>query len=208
MEYKEWTQSYLDEFLSLRCAGDILSIASPIQKAEKEISESMAIMRYLRKVALRAPMQFDLIDLCAGNALTSLIAIHLLPFRGAIAIDKRPRKREWERARRFDYEKRDIFKLSEGFFCRNDVIIAVHSCTILAERVIELYNLSPAKYLVIMPCCIGKLTIDFPEDFRQILGKYKVWCWQLYNKVKAKKKRLVFDQKVLSPANGIIWAIK
>ena len=208
MKYKEWKQSYLDEFLSLRCTSDVLNIVSPIQNAQKEISESMAVIKYLRKVALHSPMKYNLIDLCAGNALTSLIAIHLLPFQNAIAIDKRPRNRQWKRAKRFEYATRDIFKISGHYFTKADVIIAVHSCTSLAERVIDLYNESRAKYLIIMPCCVGHLTIDFPEDFRKILGKYKVWCWQLYNRVQARKKRLVFDQKILSPANGIIWGIK
>lgn len=35
---------YLDEFLSLKCAGDVLNVCSPIARAEKEISEAMAVI--------------------------------------------------------------------------------------------------------------------------------------------------------------------
>jgi len=38
--------SYLQKFLALRCSGDVLNVVNPLgNKAEKEISESMACLR-------------------------------------------------------------------------------------------------------------------------------------------------------------------
>ena len=34
---------YVDKFLNLKCAGDIIGIAGPIKKYEKEITKAMAI---------------------------------------------------------------------------------------------------------------------------------------------------------------------
>lgn len=205
-EYQERPrQPYLDEFLGLRCAGDVLNIAAPIQNARKEITESMSVLRYIRKAALSKPMTYTLYDMCAGNALTSLIAIHLLPLKEAVAVDHKKRKRKWDRAKRFEYLERDIRDMSGENIPRESIIIGVHACQDLAEHIIRLYNESHAKYLVLMPCCIGRLTISVPDVFRQLLGKYKVWCWQLASQAKGQV-LLRFDQKNLSPANGIIYA--
>jgi len=200
-------QTYLDEFLSLRCAGDVLNIASPIQRAAKEISESMAMIKHLRKIAGGAPGKYVLFDLAAGNALTSLLAIHLLPFNSAVAIDKRSRVRPWERALHFEYHTIDLFNLSLQDILSETVILSVHPCRDVAERVVQIYNESPAEHLVLMPCCIGPTRMSVPDQIRQQVGRYMVWCWHLAEKCKGTVKFRV-DERVLSPANCIIVARK
>lgn len=72
-----YKQSYVSEFLSFKCAGDVLNIVNPVKRAEKEISESMAIINKLRPLVLADPMKYTLIDMCAGNALANLFNLNL-----------------------------------------------------------------------------------------------------------------------------------
>ena len=96
-------ETYLNEFLKLKCCGDILNIVNPVQRIEKEISEAMGLLKIIKKIALKDPMKYTLYDFCAGNALISVTAVHLLPIKYAYAIDKRKRNRNWEKVKRFEY---------------------------------------------------------------------------------------------------------
>lgn len=206
--YREWIkQAYVSEFLSLKCAGDVLNIVSPLgDKAQKEITESMAVVKRLRSISLRKPMEYTLYDLCAGNALTSVIAVHLLPIKHAVAMDKKPRKRQWRLAKRFQYVTKDIYDIDPKYnIAPNSIIIAVHACTDLSNRVINIYLESDASYLILMPCCEGKKTLYFPPIFKEKLGTYLWWSYQLALKAKG---RLLVDEKVISPKNALIIARK
>jgi len=205
---------YVNEFLGLKCAPDVLTTVGCLgNKASKEVTESMAMIRRLRRVALSAPMEYGLIDLCAGNALTSVLAVHLLPFKWALAVDKKPRARRWDRANGFDYldglDINDSAMLAAGcepLWRRPFVLIAVHACSVLAERVIELYQNTPeARHLVLMPCCEGGGKNRVPRCIRKRIGPYLAWCWHLNELAGG---RLLVDQQVHSPKNGIILASK
>ncbi len=101
---------YLEQFLSLNCSGDVLNACLPINNPSKEITEAMAMIRQIKPIVLANKMRFALIDLCAGNALTSIIAVHLLPIKGALAIDLKPVQRPHrENVKRFVYLKGDIY---------------------------------------------------------------------------------------------------
>ena len=202
---KAWSkQSYISKFLSLKSAGDILNIVNPIAHCAKEITESMGVIKRLRNIALKEPMKYTLYDLCAGNALTSVIAAHLLPVKNVIALDIRPRKRRWEDCKRFEYIFSDIYKLSPDFFAEDSIIIGVHSCKNLAKKIIELYNQSQAKHLVLMPCCEGSLSDQYQLVCNE-MGKQFTWCLELQV---ACNGRMYKDQKVISPKNYIIVANK
>ncbi len=110
-QYFSWRRKhYSSSFLDLICAIDVLETTYPLgNKARKEISESMAVIQKMKKLVLDEPDRYTLYDLCAGNALTSVISIHLLPLRRAEAIDKLPRERSWHLAKRFDYNFVNIF---------------------------------------------------------------------------------------------------
>ena len=210
MSHEKFGGSYTTQFLSLKCAGDVLNIAAPIQRAEKEISESMAIIPHLRKIAIKEPMKYTLVDLCAGNALTSLIAIHLLPFKLAIAVDKRERSRKFDQAQRFFYLHADIMDneatkrlLDEA---DNIIITATHACSGLAHRIVELYTSSPqCKALVLMPCCCGEKKNKIPQGIQERVGKYLSWAYDL--SLSARGTFLV-DKKCLSPCNAVVLAQK
>ena len=197
---------YVDEFLSLRCAGDVLNVVNPIgNSTAKEISESIGVIKRLKKIVLKEPMRYTLYDLCAGNAITSVLAVHLFPIKEAFAIDKRPRKRKWHLAKRFKYLTLDINDVQPDMFDENSIIIGIHACTSLANRIIELYKESKAQHLILMPCCIGQLKHNYPDIVREKLGKYIIWAWQLAEKCDGK---FTIDNHVLSPVNAIITASK
>src|SRR3990170_6036520 len=87
--------SHLSRFLSLKCSGDVLNAVNPIRNAEKEISESWAILRKIKPLTLTNKMQYNVLDLCAGNAITSVLSAFVLPVSSATATDIRPRKRNY-----------------------------------------------------------------------------------------------------------------
>jgi hypothetical protein len=198
-------QSYTSQFLTLKSAGDILNAVNPIGKsAEKEISESMGIIKHLRNIVLREPMKYKLFDLCAGNSLTSIIACHLLPIKSATAIDIRERNRHWSEVKRFNYLFRDIYKIEPEMFDEDSIIIGVHACKDLAKRIVELYNKSKAKHLLLMPCCESSLSGKYQLVCDKI-GKSLMWCLELAIECNGKMHK---DQKILSPKNVVIVAQK
>ena len=211
-EYRPWKQTYTSEFLSLKCAGDVLNCCSPLgAKSQKEITESMGMIKRIRSIFLSEPMKYNLVDLCAGNALTSVLAVHLLPVSVAKAVDIKPRRRKWNKAKRFSYDELDIYGGTIFDYVDSDtIIICVHGCKDLARRVIEIYKKSNAKALFMMPCCNGKLTRKYPQSIIQTLGKYKIWCWDLLQDMAEKDAKNIFveDKKILSPKNVIIGSIR
>ena len=195
---------YLSEFLSLRCAPDVLVSAFPVKRAAKEITESMAAIKHIRGVALKEPLKYFLYDLCAGNALTSVIAAHLLPIKGAVAIDKRQRKRNWANAKKFSYIIEDIGRLSPDFFPEDSIIVSVHACRSLAKKIVELYRRSDASRMVLMPCCIGEFDKRY-QFIADITGKYYAWAFQLAEMADG---RVHIDKNILSPSNALVVAEK
>ncbi len=212
MEKPVQNRSYTNEFLSYKCAGDVLNVVSPLgNKAQKEITESMGMIKRIRSIFLSEPMKYSLLDLCAGNALTSVLAVHLLPVLNADAVDKRPRKRKWGAAKRFVYNHMDIYSKDIFTFIGTEtVIICVHGCGNLARRVIEIYKKSEAKAMFIMPCCGGPIKRKYPLVVEKAMGKYVLWSWDLLQDIteKESKKIFVVDKKILSPKNIIIGAIR
>ncbi len=197
---------YLDYFMSLRSSGDILNVVNPLgNKAAKEITESIAVFQKLKRIALKAPMEYSLLDLCAGNALTSVLSVHVLPINNAVAVDKRPRNRNWYKARRFQYVQQSIMDDSIfGLITDKTIICAVHPCSGLAQRVADIYLKSDSQYLVMMPCCVGNLKIG-SQLLRDKLGKYGCWCLELAEKVNG---NIYQDEHCISPKNIIITAKK
>lgn len=214
--FKQYTKHYVDYFLSLKCSGDVLNVVAPIQRAQKEITESMAVIQRLRPIAIKNPMEGVLVDLCAGNALTSVLATHLLPFKKVVAVDIKKRKRDWNKVKRFEYIQADIndsnfesdlgIKLDEIARQYSLVFISVHPCGDLAERVIAItkyFCVIKAK-LILMPCCKGQIKEQkIPACFNKKLTKYDRWAWYL---AELSGGKLSFDNKVLSPCRAIIEA--
>ena len=205
------SQSYVSEFLSLKCAGDVLNVVSPLgPKAQKEITESMAVIRILRRITSKAaPMSFTLGDFCAGNALTSVLAVHLLPIIHARAFDSRPRSRKWKKVKRFEYTIKDICAADFDEYAKFDIFIGVHPCRNLATRIVDMYlRCSSAKYLILMPCCKGDTDLSngfFPRLIGEKLNKYERWAYWLALRARGD---VYIDEKCMSPCNAVVVAEK
>jgi len=206
---------YIDEFFKLGCYPEIQDAIMPIQNFGKEVTESMAIIKQLRKLTLKKKQYNYLIyDFCAGNALTSVIASFLFKNVSCYAIDKRPRDRKWHQVRNFNYVQSDIkkdnwiYKINEFkkyYPLTKTIIISVHPCRDLAERVISIHNRSENDYLILMPCCHGKTPgYSLPEVVVDKIGKYLMWSLYLQNKINGPS-RLYIDKHCMSPKNCIIF---
>ena len=200
--------SYIDQFLSLNCATDILEILRPIQKVEKEISEAMAIISHVRKIALKNPGRFEHIDLCSGNAIIPTISAFLFPVIYSYAVDKRQRKRDWDKIRKFCYVISNISEMSVLPGTHPKIVTACHACTNTAVESILLFRRDDlAKYLILLPCCEGVGADSVPDVL--VSTKYKRWCEFLrlqlldFATVKAFQ-----DERILSPKNILLVAEK
>lgn len=199
------SNKYVEEFLHYKCVGDVLNSVSRGGKSEKEITESMAIIKRLKPIVIKEPMKYSVIDLCAGNALTSVLAVHLLPVKSAIAFDKKRRKGNYDIVERFAYAESDI-KNSMDFITKDEIIISVHPCQ-AAELIVDMFNKSEAKALILMPCCNG-FSNDIPCKpwLRTKLNEYDCWTFWLASKIKKAEVHVYTDSFVLSPKNNVIVA--
>ena len=196
-------RSYIDEFLSLRCAADVLEAVYPLKRAEKEISESIALITAIRGKCLAEPGEWTVVDACAGNALTGILAAHLLPVARVVAIDKRQSIREgFGRVRNFDYRVQDINDDTFWSTCpRSTIIVASHPCKDLAIKLCEI----AATYdwpLAMLPCCISRR--ELPEWTWALVkenGKYFAWLAYLAVQIEGGFR---IDKKCLSPCNGLV----
>lgn len=221
---------YVEEFLALNCSPDILEIVKPINNIGKEISESMAVIKQLRKLTLKnTDVNYVLIDLCAGNALTSVLASFLYKnIIHAYAVDIYERQRDWHKVKGFAYHncnindtefitKLECWVTSNALKYRTTrtelIIIGVHACRETSKRIIEIYNKINwlKKHLILMPCCVGNMKgYSLPDIITQKIGTYMKWCLYLYNLLDKEygvieiNRRMVIDNFCMSPKNTLI----
>jgi len=200
---------YLNEFLSLQCAPDVLATVGYMgKKADKEITEAMAIIKRLRTITLREPNRYDLIDICSGNALVPVIAAHLLPIKNAIAMDKLPRQRNWHLAKRFFYQETDVYTALWTALDTPTILTAVHGCRDLAEEAVRIYNrIDAIRHLILMPCCVGNLPGAVLQFIKDAAGESVAWTTKLALQCEGRI-RIGRDTGVLSPKNYVITASK
>lgn len=204
---------YVEEFLSLRCSSDVLGFLSPIGSGYcKEISEAMTLRNRIRCLTLENPMKYNVVELCAGNPLSSVLSLFSLPVSKAVAVDKRIVKRAYPRIRRFNYVEMNIYddKIFD-LIDENTIILASHACKNLSVRIIEIYKNSKANFLYLMPCCVGDISDEFKEKYlSSIIGfeKYKIWSFYLQYMATGRPFELEFDEHCISPCNCVVTAIK
>ena len=196
---------YLNRFLALRCAPDILATVGHLgNKPEKEISEAFAVVREIRKITLKTQDHFQVVDLCSGNALVPVTAIHLLPITYAYAVDKLPRERRWDLANNFKYIQKDIYEVDHTMFTKPTILTAVHSCRDLAEQTIQIYKkYHQIKHLILMPCCHGKLDNSILNFIKKEATGDLAWVVKLALQC-GENVRVTKDNHILSPKNYII----
>jgi hypothetical protein len=77
----------MDQFLRLRCAGDVLESIQPATgDIECKINEAMALIATIRPFVLREPNKWKVLDISAGPPITGVIAAHLLPVESVKAL--------------------------------------------------------------------------------------------------------------------------
>jgi hypothetical protein len=195
----------LDRFLSLRCSGDVLNAVAPLNRAAKEITESMAMFLAMRSQVLESPMKYTLWDLCAGNALTGILAAHVLPFKEVVSIDRKPRRRPGHAGvTRWSYLKGDIDDPELWKHIRdtkNSVVSATHPCAHAETIALQSVGVSG---VYIMPCCLGNMANVPPvvSLLADRITKYELWCLYLAARIHGDCK--VYEG-VLSPKNIIVW---
>jgi hypothetical protein len=207
---------YIERFLSLKCSGDVLNAVGSMHKPEKEITESMGIIKHLKSITLKEKMKYNVVDLCADNALTSILACHMLPIKNAIAIDKKKRSGHYDKVKRFKYLEQDINKcwfdmsIVDSYEIQKFIAIAVHPCK-TADDITRIFNENPIiEHLIMMPCCNGDFK-DLKNSFflkGKGLSRYDLWTLHLANNIKNSEVSIHTDLKILSPKNNIIVAHK
>lgn len=203
--------SILNYFLELKCAGDVLNSVYPFLNPEKEITESMAIVKKLKKILITNPNKYTVFDFCAGNCLSSSLIAHLFKTKHVFAIDKEERDRpNFSMIKNFSYLKMNFVEEKESiidFIKMNSpsIIVSVHPCGELAQTIIDIYNKAKANYLFLMPCCEGKNVFEYPTFLRNKLSTYELWCLDLCN---LSKGNASVDYQCKSNKNIIITASK
>ena len=200
---------YVDDFLTIKSAPDILGTVGYLgNKPGKEISEAWAIIKRLRNETLNHAGDYQLVDLCSGNALVPVIAAHLLPVTHSFAVDKLERKRNWSNARNFTYIQSDINDLLPSLFNKPTILTGVHCCSSAAAKVIKIFNSNEnIKHMLLMTCCIGNLDSPILQFIKGEANRDVAWVTKLALQCKGKV-RISRDKYVLSPKNFIISAWK
>jgi len=206
---------YLEQFIKLRCHEDVMSAVGNINNPSKEITESMAIIKKLKKV--KDKENIILVDLCAGNCLTSVIAAHLYNFKKVIAVDIRPPSKDtnFDRVKNFEY-RQDYVRTALAMFRRLSahekyIFISVHPCRELATTIIKEFNEIDRVFwdsphsLLLMPCCIiQSVRQEVPTLLQEKLGHYGSWCYYLYSMVSHNNKNMYQDNYIESPCNILV----
>lgn len=201
--------SYINQFLELKCSPDVLGSVYPVIGLEKEISESMAIIKRIKKVLVCSPDTYTVFDLCAGNCLTSSIIAHLFKVKHVYAIDKANRVRDgFSRIKNFSYTILDIVQSKSeivNLMMKSNpcIVISSHPCCDLAQEIIKIYKSGWGSYLVMIPCCHGRLIENYPSFLSEKLSKYEMWCLDLCNMCNG---NAYIDKKCLSEKNIVIVA--
>lgn len=194
---------YVKEFLSLNCSPDVLGAVGPTGNLVKEITESMAILKRIRSTVLQNKMKYGLVDLCAGNALTGIMAAHLFPVREVVAIDKRDSYKDRTSAvKRFSYQQADIFGLEDNPAMKEPfIMISVHPCGDLAAQVVKLAKAWKADRLIMMPCCNSDPGVDRYPFLK--MNRYDRWAVKLGDLLE-KDYTIYRDHNCISPKNIVI----
>ena len=203
--------SVLNYFLELKCAGDVLNSVHPFLNPEKEITETMAIVKKLKKTLITNPNKYTIFDFCAGNCLTSSLIAHLFKIVHVFAIDKEERDRpNFNKIKNFTYLKKD-FVLEKNSIIdfiqmhSPSIIVSVHPCAELAHTIVDIYKNSKVDYLFLMPCCEGEYLYKYPSFIRNKLSRYDLWCLDLCQSVDGEAS---IDHQCRSNKNIIITASK
>jgi len=212
--------NYIEQFYSLRCHQDVLDILGKIPNRTKEITESMAVLKRLSRLDHE---KYHLIDLCAGNALTSVLAAFMYKFKSVTAYDINKRKYNYEAVRNFQYIEYDINNFYSFDWLHNHsdagvVIISIHPCKDLAYLIVDIFEFlkfhleaeyGKTSHMVIMPCCCSPKHYIYSNSFKKGIGDYKLYCLEILNSrfLPGENTKIIEDEFIMSPKNVLISTI-
>lgn len=210
---KKGTYLSLKEFKEMSCYTDIFSRFEHMKHFEKEYSESMSMITYIKNDLLLHPGTINVIDLCAGSALTGVLLAYITPIKHVICFDKFKRKNvNVDNVQRFSFIEGDLYNDSiYELIDENTVILGCHLCRDLSYRAVEIYEKSQAYKCVLMPCChAGNENKPIDGWLLEQLGQYGMWCYQIARKIDTEKSevRITKAQQCSSPKNNVILAQK
>lgn len=210
---------YIKEFCSLVCFEDVMAVVSPVHNLPKEITESMAVKRRLRPFFSQAGHGLGpVLDLCAGNGLTGVLAAHLFDV-DVISIDKRRRERHWELVERYKYLEQDVrSEETRALVDSKTVLVAVHPCGELPYDIVDMYNEEKAMGLILLPCCLPSKRKRSRAELLPELTRFREFYWKqmgadsffsldLASRCEGRVSIHV-DEDILSPRRHVIVAVR
>ena len=172
---------YVDEFLSLNCLPDLLSLG--VKYTSKEISESMAAKHAVRdklKLSFHSP---DIFCVCVGDGVyprTGLLMSFLTKWK-VVSVDPALKSTYFPVANFMAIRDKveDVQLQHDGIA----VILMVHSHASLTRTCESIY--APQKFLVNIPCCVEP-DMDVEPDIEYtdkyiLSSKNTVQLWGLKN---------------------------
>lgn len=228
----EWAMQYLNQFLSLRCSGDVLNATAPISNGAKEITEAMGMRELVKRIVHAKDQNYVHIDLCSGNCLAPILSAFTFSNVYAFGVDLRKPRDSFKDVKRFVYFRGDIHdltvmesdalngafhepeKMSIGVSTSETAILsAMHACGNLSKHIIDLFLKSCAKHLILCPCCIGKGNGWIHDAALNALrmNDHDAWCLYLASTLHdagIDDIHIIKDNHVLSPRNMFIVAHK
>ena len=155
---------YINDFLRLSCAVDLLPRFAKAKNPAKEITESnsafLHAVRHLKNLR-RAPGDprswSDVVTFVPGDGSLALTS-HVVVYRSrwsAVAIDPKPPAPT--QAKRFRYVQARVEEFDPLFFLRDAsvvVVLAVHSHAPLEPLVNKLVSAGHPVLVVAIPCCV------------------------------------------------------
>jgi len=207
--------NYVDQFFRWNCKDDIMRVIPNFgSKPMKEITEAMAIRNMVSEIVIKEKnkMKYGIIDLCAGVGLAGIFCVYTLPVTEVIGIDiKKRAKNDYSKIKRYGFFEINIYNNSFINISIPIILVSVHPCKKLAEKVIDIYCKNDnIEYLFLMPCCNDN-SKSYDSFIESKLGKYVDWCYYLKERIINNSKSIIKikeDIKIMSPKNIIISARK
>eukprot|EP00911_Craspedida_sp_UC1_P002389 UC1_evm1s1785 len=202
---------------------------SDAKQISKEATESASVLHAAAKLAgswANLGAGFQLVDMCAGKSLTTVLASLTFPKMRILAVDKMtPHLAPHLDGRNASYLQADIFAdifeteladiLAQCTGNKKTIMLGMHLCGFLSYRAIDLFlAVDQISALVLAPCCLpSKKVSSIVED-----SGSKDWRVQYMHWAKVLAQRLGdvpgievdcgTDEGVTSPRNAIITAKK
>ena len=194
---------YVEHFLKLNCAGDVLNSVSPMKRPEQHITEAMAILKRLRPIVLAEPNKFKIVEVTSGNGLASVVALHLFPIVSATIFSTKAPNRLIERVKNLTYYNRRFKYDTDKDLVDKNTIIIMSGCILSQDaEIVDAYleNESSGQFIAIPE---NGHFVEEDHLINKCMGKYAATCMHIRNILGGK---MTQDRYILGPRNIVIVA--